>query len=467
MKLNLTEEEIQRQLANGTMDKSSVCQSLKWIVEHDPNKVNRIRSVEMLSQLDLRESGMYDFLENLMISDTNAHVRNAAVKVLISRFPNRYVKPLKWVIEREDSALILNTILSMLEASNNQDHENLKTQLSNELERRYGVDPEEAVLLLKIECICKYGNEKGSIDFEYSTENGHVSAIAFTVLFIENFQRIQPYLTTFKNLEALSMREIGGDGVFTGIGELTSLTVLRIEDSAISDISEIQGLDKLVNLEELQINFTHITEIKGLDDLIKLKTLNLECNKITEIKGLENLRNLEELYLGGNPITEIKDLENLVKLKVLYFNPIGENEHKGLITEIKGLDSLVNLEELNLMFNEITEIKGLENLLNLKKLNLGFNKIKEIKGLSHFTNIEAVDLSSNEITEINGIEQLPFLKNISLDYNKITDKKGLHIYDRPYFIYSHFKFPKINFIKKKGNEKKPQIRQTSLKDFLD
>ncbi len=52
--------------------------------------------------------------------------------------------------------------------------------------------------------------------------------------------------------------------------------------------------------------------------MTKLKFLDLSNNNISEIKGLNNLVNLEELNLSGNKIMELKGLEshnNLRKLK--------------------------------------------------------------------------------------------------------------------------------------------------------
>ena len=57
----------------------------------------------------------------------------------------------------------------------------------------------------------------------------------------------------------------------------------------------------IVNLNVLE---NLITEIKGLEHLINLHTLYLQHNKIREIKGLETLINLQYLNLNDNPIRE-------------------------------------------------------------------------------------------------------------------------------------------------------------------
>ncbi len=56
--------------------------------------------------------------------------------------------------------------------------------------------------------------------------------------------------------------------------------------------------------------------------------LVLDCNKITEIKGLDNLVNLEYVDLHGNPITSIEgllELKKLPKLRIVNLRRIGVN----------------------------------------------------------------------------------------------------------------------------------------------
>ena len=102
---------------------------------------------------------------------------------------------------------------------------------------------------------------------------------------------------------------------------------LKLISKNIKSISEIKGLEKLVNLQGLYIAKNKITEIKGLEKLVNLQELIIAINQITEIKGLENLANLRELDLYHNQITEIKGLEKLANLQLLSIgdNPIPKN----------------------------------------------------------------------------------------------------------------------------------------------
>ena len=108
-------------------------------------------------------------------------------------------------------------------------------------------------------------------------------------------------------------------------------------DCSENELIELQGLDKLLNLEVLWCDTNQLTEL-DLSKLVKLKGLYCSHNKITEL-NVSKLVNLEVLWCSNNKLTKL-DLSNLVKLEVLWCD---SNE----ITEIKGLDNLVNLKWLN------------------------------------------------------------------------------------------------------------------------
>ena len=112
---------------------------------------------------------------------------------------------------------------------------------------------------------------------------------------------------------------------------------LNLHNMGISDISEIEGLDKLTSLQALWFNGNQITEIKGLDKLTSLQILYLGGNQITEIKGLNKIINLQILYLGGNQITEIKGLDKLTSLQELELG--GNQIPRGILRECGGLDN--------------------------------------------------------------------------------------------------------------------------------
>ncbi len=114
---------------------------------------------------------------------------------------------------------------------------------------------------------------------------------------------------------------------------IDGLKTLNLQNKSIIDIKQIKGLEKLIDLEFLDLSFNRIPEIKGLEPLVNLKGLDLNSNIINEIKGLETLRNLNFLYLDDNSIKEIKGLENLINLQDLTIDE--DHFNKKLLIQIK------------------------------------------------------------------------------------------------------------------------------------
>ena len=89
---------------------------------------------------------------------------------------------------------------------------------------------------------------------------------------------------------------------------------VNLKNKMIAKIGDIKGLEENhEDIEELDLGNNRITEIKGLENLINLKRLNLRNNYIEKIEGLDELKNLELLDLSGNiDIQEIP--ESLIKI---------------------------------------------------------------------------------------------------------------------------------------------------------
>lgn len=79
--------------------------------------------------------------------------------------------------------------------------------------------------------------------------------------------------------------------------------------STLERIEKIEGLENLINLEELNLSYNMISRIENLTNLQKLRDLNLADNNIRRIENLESLPSLEVLNLNGNLISEIPQVK--------------------------------------------------------------------------------------------------------------------------------------------------------------
>ncbi|KAF3822583.1 hypothetical protein GH733_007957, partial [Mirounga leonina] len=145
---------------------------------------------------------------------------------------------------------------------------------------------------------------------------------------------------------------ICGDLCFMDKG-LRSISELSLDSSLhainlhCNNISKIEAIDHVWNLQHLDLSSNQINRIEGLNTLTKLCTLNLSCNLITRIEGLEALTNLTRLNLSYNHINDLSGLIPLhgIKHKLRYIdlhsNCIDSIHH--LLQCVVGLNFLTNL----------------------------------------------------------------------------------------------------------------------------
>ncbi|KXZ56907.1 hypothetical protein GPECTOR_1g818 [Gonium pectorale] len=73
-------------------------------------------------------------------------------------------------------------------------------------------------------------------------------------------------------------------------------------------LTRISGLDKCINLVELNLTGNQISRIEGLDCVLQLRRLILTSNRISRIEGLAHLSRLEGLWLQDNKLASMEAL---------------------------------------------------------------------------------------------------------------------------------------------------------------
>jgi len=117
---------------------------------------------------------------------------------------------------------------------------------------------------------------------------------------------------------------------------------LELEDEEEASAEELKGLTRFVASEE------GITDIAGIEHLVNLERLNLRGNEIDNIAYLSEMNELEDLRLNSN---NIPDLSPLADLK--------------------------NLRSLNLANNEVVDLSPLLDLPRLEKVDVRNNPLDE------------------------------------------------------------------------------------------
>ena len=172
-------------------------------------------------------------------------------------------------------------------------------------------------------------------------------------------------------------------------------------------INNILGIEKLINVWQLQMYGNNISEI-DLSNNIKLKEVDFRVNNIKNVDLSKNSK-LTKISFTSNNISEI-DLSNNVNLNDL---DLANNN----ISEID-LSNNVNLNYLNLANNNISEI-DLSNNVNLYTINISYNKLKflDFNKNDKITRIVATDNNLNKINLSNNLK----LEELLLSFNELKD----------------------------------------------
>lgn len=203
------------------------------------------------------------------------------------------------------------------------------------------------------------------------------------------------------------------------VNDPLTITDLDISNNSISDVT---GLDKFVNLENLNASNNQLTTI-DLSSFNNLKTLNLAQNQLTTL-DVSNNTDLTSLTVNNNQLTGI-NVSNNTALVTLIAN---DNQLNGSNVTFKTINNntiqlSALLQTLNLNNNPLNslDITSLTNLVELQANN---------------TNLSALDVSNNVLLKVlrvdtNNIPSIDITNNNELiifwaRYNRITTLNGLN-----------------------------------------
>ncbi|MBQ8410998.1 MAG: hypothetical protein IJX15_04605 [Ruminiclostridium sp.] len=223
-----------------------------------------------------------------------------------------------------------------------------------------------------------------------------------------------------KNLKNLKTLEIDyGFKNLDNLYKLTKLKTLKLNSSALTDVSKLKYFK---NLKTLDIQGYAAHKIEGIQNIGKLKNLeflslhSVKCNadEFAVIKGLEKLKTLYVCYTKirniDDVIGEITGLETLCLMDPDYF-----------YGDCKFTEKLVNLKEL-ILFESIFTLEGIGNLKNLELLDVSYNYAKlnlsHIKGLKK---LKYLNIGHNSISDISALKSLTNLETLHSWDTDITD----------------------------------------------
>lgn len=278
------------------------------------------------------------------------------------------------------------------------------------------------------------GTYKFSLVVNNGIKNSNPSKLTITVKPKQNSLFSDPVLEATVRI-ALNKQE--GDWADADLMKIDSLKVSASVQNTNKKVSDLDGIEKCLNLKQLLVSLQSISDISPLVSLINLERLDIDQNNlITDGSPLSNLTKLKYLNISENKINNISVLKKLINLEYInvLWNPIADisvvsnfkmlREFMGTnlpITDLSVFSMCTNLEGIFLDFSKINDISAIKNLIKLQRLELSDNEITDISLLSNLKNLSLLWLGNNKIEDISVLQGLENLGSIILNNNKISD----------------------------------------------
>ena len=230
----------------------------------------------------------------------------------------------------------------------------------------------------------------------------HIASSLDTTLTEDNIakemERLESLVVSGANIASLDGLELAGN-----------LSVLKLPDNRIKDLSP---LSRLSNLVELDLSRNRIDDVTPLCGLTQLRRLNVSDNRISDFHPLAGIEKLEHLNASGNELTSLASLAGLTALTGL---EIAGNE----VRKLAPLAALVSLEVLDLSANRVESLGPLAALIALRELYATANMISELGPLAGLINLERLEVSRNRISELGPLAGAPQLMLLAANDNRL------------------------------------------------
>lgn len=203
------------------------------------------------------------------------------------------------------------------------------------------------------------------------------------------------------------------------LAQMTDLTSVRLYNCMVSDLSPLERLYKLENIEISSMQNYLMNECRngvilpcdftGLQKLRSLLLVAAHCS----VPKLSGLPNLARIYLHG--INSLEGLENQQSVKEIH---IEENPD---LSDLSPLASCTALERLDAYRTQIHDLAPLTNHPNLKSINVNHTAVTDVSPLSTIPTLEFIWLYGTAVTDVSCLATLPRLNSLNLYKTQVTD----------------------------------------------
>ncbi len=180
----------------------------------------------------------------------------------------------------------------------------------------------------------------------------------------------------------------------------------------------------LQNLKSLSLgghagNKWDLSRLDTLATLINLETLRISHTKVKDLNPLKDLKNLSVLHIGDTDVHYIRSLKCL-DLKAIF-------AWRTNIKDISQFEVFPNLQVLSISFLQVSDLKPLQNLIKLKSLFINSTRTTDLSPLEHLINLQQLDISSTKITDLRPIKKL--IEKLPINFERFNGDRAIFIKD--------------------------------------
>lgn len=226
-----------------------------------------------------------------------------------------------------------------------------------------------------------------------------------------NVREGEPIPEDWSSIRELSLPVVLNDDGLRLVAQCTGLTDLDLSGTAVTDLSAVQGLDKLTKLD---FSDTVVSDLIPIAGLVGLETLYFSNTEVSDITDLNRLTGLKRLNLSNTKVSDLTPLSNCTQLQRLKF-------YRTSVLDLAPLASLTSLTDLELGRTNVKDISPLMKLAQLRDLDLGSTSVIDLSPLEGLTKLASLSIIATAVSDITPLMGMDNLARLYLGSAKISD----------------------------------------------
>jgi hypothetical protein len=249
-------------------------------------------------------------------------------------------------------------------------------------------------------------------------------------------------------LGCVALRELSLQGTwvtnesFAGLGPLQA-RLHKLDLSECKHLRAISNLAPATSLRELNLADSDVVNLQGLEKLVALETLNVTGIRTDDLSILRQCPRLVTLTAKGD-ITALESIihaaaPSLVDCRLHIDRPVSALDSRSSSclrrstaltfndldnASLQGLEEIPSLERLDLEYTAVDDVRSLAGCRALRELNLRISPVTDVGiiGLERIATLEVLNLMGcSHITSVTNLRHCTALRELILDGTSVTD----------------------------------------------